>query len=200
MKIDDLNTIPSNAVITKSSDRVDLTLREIAKSVDLPIGVVGRLQDLKVIGSPVTNEDMIFMKKYRKTWVNFFLLKNQLAKLSKKQRNDILIRPELATKWERWVYSRFLYNEIEYGPNGEMLTPQNMIKIVAIADEVNSIFNVPKTKNVLERIRKIREMAYNDKKKINRDPQSEMEILMRRARVRDRVNLEAEFFVFDMYS
>lgn len=176
------------------------SLREIAKSLDLPIEVVGRLQDLDVISAPVTGEDIVFMEKYRKTWGNTFLIRKQLANMSKKRRESILTRPELATKWERWVYYRFLYNEIKYGYGGAMLNPKDRIRIDYIADDVEGIFRVPKSQVVLERIRKIREMAYNDRKKIYRDPHCEREILLKRTNMKSKLDLELESYVFDWYS
>jgi hypothetical protein len=177
-----------------------LTLREIAKSVGLPVEVVGRLQDIKAIGTPITTDDMTFLEIYKKTWGNTFLIKKQLANMPKKRRESILTRPELANKWELWVYHRFLYNEIEYDCGGRMLTPQKRMKLVDIAEMLNEFFHIPRTERVMERIKKIREMAFNDRKKIARDPQSEHEILMKRVNKKNRVNLEAEFFKFDMYS
>lgn len=182
------------------NDTVILSLREIAEYVDLPVKVVGRLQDIKIIGSPITVEDMLFMQAYRKSWGNTFLMKCQLANLSIKQREELMVRPELSSKWERWVYSRYLYNEIEYGAEGLMLTPHNRIIIDRIADDIENLFHVPKTQKVLKRIKKIREMAYNDRKKIGIDPYCEKEILMRRTKFNNRVDLETESYVFDMYS
>ena len=93
------------------------------------------------------------------------MLKNQLARYSQAQREEILTRSELATKWEKWVYSRYFKNEIRYGLNGKMISPEKRIRVDKLAEQVEKIFGVPNCYNTRERIKKIREMAYNDKKR-----------------------------------
>lgn len=192
--------IPKSWEEPHDTDPVAMTLREISELVDLPMKVVRRLRDIKSISTPITIEDVFFMAKYRKAWGNFFLIRSQVSNLSNKQRYELISRPDLANKWERWVYKRYLCNEIKYGEGGVMLTPKNRIRLDQIADDVEGIFHVPKNKNMLNRIKKIREMAYNDRKKIDRDKKSEKDVLKRRTNMRSLFELEQDTYVFDEFS
>ena len=148
-------------------EAVDSSMREIARVADLPVKVVGRLQDMKVIGSPITCGDLDFLHQYRMTWRNAFLMKCQLADYSRKQRAELLTRPEFTTKWEKWVYSRYIFTDIGYGRGNRMIRPEKRIRIDQLLEQVQDMFNVPDCFNTRQRILKIRQIAQNDKKKIS---------------------------------
>jgi len=181
-------------------ETVPLMMRVIAERVRLPIKVIGRLQDIGVIGTPISCDDFEFLKSYEKTWSNHFLLRTQLAKFSQKQREEIIKRPELANKWERWIYAKYFFNEIEYGHGNRMINPENRIRIDDLAEQVESMFHVPICQNSRDRIKKIREIAFNDKKKVLDARATERSVLRARNLPETELDFYADTFVFDMYS
>ena len=76
-------------------------------------------------------------------------------------------RPELATKWEKWIYTRYFENEIRRGHGNRLIYPEKRIMVEDLAETIEEMFGVPNCENTRVRIRKIREMAYNDKKSGN---------------------------------
>lgn len=177
--LDDYDLFPKDAFGPPGDAPVDLSMREIAERVALPIKVVGRLQDMGVIGSPITCDDFDFLKFFRITWGNVFLLRSQLARFSQKQREELISRPELAEKWQRWVYSRYFFNEIEYNDDRRMLNPGARIRVSSLAEDLESLFYVPNCQNTRETILKIREIANNDRKKVMKGA-SEKDVLRER--------------------
>ncbi len=181
-------------------ETVPLMMRVIAERVRLPIKVIGRLQDIGVIGAPITCDDFEFLKSYEKTWSNHFLLRCQLAKFSQRQREEIIKRPELSNKWERWIYAKYFFNKFKYGHGGRMINPENRIRIDDLAEQVESMFHVPNCQNTRDRIKKIRETAFNDKKKVLDARATERAVLIARNLPETEFDFFTDTFVFDMYS
>lgn len=159
---------------------VDLSMREIARVADLPIKVVGRLQDMKIIGSPISCGDLDFLHQYRLTWRNAFLMKCQLADFSRKQRAELLTRPEFTTKWEKWVYSSYILADIGYGLGKRMIRPERRIPVSRLLEQVQDMFGVPDCYNTRQTILKIRQIAQNDRKKIRAGKSTPIDLLIKR--------------------
>jgi hypothetical protein len=198
--LDDYDIEPRQSQGHSGQDPVPLLMRDIAERVKLPIKVVGRLQDMGVINSPISCDDFEFLKSYEKTWTNSFLLRRQLARFSQKQREEFIKRPEFSNKWERWIYSRYFFNEIEYGHGNRMINPENRIRIYDLAEQVESMFHVPNCQNTRDRIKKIRETAFNDKKKVSETKSTERAVLRARNLPETELDFFADTFVFDLYS
>jgi len=165
--LEDYDLEPKEAYGPQDHEAVPLLMRQIAARVGLPVKVVGRLQDIGAIGAPITCGDFEFLKSYKTAWGNSFLIKTQLANYSRKQREEIMNRPELATKWEKWTYTKYVENEISRGHGNRMIYPEKRIMVENLAETIEEMFGVPNCENTRARIRKIREMAYNDKKSGN---------------------------------
>lgn len=191
---------PKGSQGPSGQEPVPLMMRVIAERVRLPIKVVGRLQDIGVIGAPISCDDFEFLKSYEKTWSNHFLLRSQLAKFSQRQREEIIKRPELANKWERWIYAKYFFNKFEYGHGNRMINPENRIRIDDLAEQVESMFHVPICQNTRDRIKKIREIAFNDKKKVSEAKATERSVLRARNLPESELELFADTYVFLEYS
>lgn len=161
----DFDLVYRHSMGPNQDEPVPMSMTEIAKAVGLPIKVVGRLQDEKAIGRPILESDLDFLRSYQRVWGNWFFIRSQLSSLSQSQRTELLKRPELSSKWERWAYATILKSKIEYRDDGTVANPHDRIRIHDLADEIESIFGIPKTENLLNRLKKIRETAYNDKRK-----------------------------------
>ncbi len=198
--LEDYDIVPKGSQGPAGQEPVPLMMRVIAERVKLPIKVVGRLQDIGVIGTPITCDDFEFLKSYEKTWSNHFLLRSQLAKFSQRQREEIIKRPELGNKWERWVYAKYFFNKFEYGHGNRMINPESRIRIESLAEEIESMFHVPNCQNTRDRIRKIREMAFNDKKKVLKAKETERSVLRARNLPETEFDFFTDTYVFDMYS
>jgi hypothetical protein len=191
---------PKGSQGPSSDETVPFSMREIAGKVGLKVKVVGHLQDKGVIASPINCGDFEFLKGYAKTWEDSFLLRTQLAKFSEKERKEMIKRPELSKKWERWVYSKYFFSNFRYGHGGRMINPEDRIKIYDLAEQVESIFRVPNCQNTRDRIKKIRETAYNDKKKVMTNRATERAVLRARNLPETEFDFFTDTYVFDMYS
>jgi hypothetical protein len=198
--LDDYDLIPKGSAGPQDDDPVPLNMTEIAQKVGLPVKVVGRMQDMCVINRPITCSDFDLLKSIKRVWGNHFFLRCQLARLSKKQREELIKRPELSEKWRRWAYARFFLKDIRYGHGGRMINPEQRTFIDAMAEDIESIFGVPNCQNTRDELKKIREMAYNDRKKVKQCVATENEVLKSRGLPGNRQKLWEDTFVFDMYS
>lgn len=81
-----------------------------------------------------------------------------------------------------------------------MINPEQRTFIDDLIEEVESIFGVPNCQNTRADIKKIREMAYNDRKKIKQHSATEREVLRSRGLPETGLELWQDTFVFDMYS
>jgi len=198
--LQDYDLVPKDEMGPPGSVPVPLSMTEIAQKVGLPIKVVGRVQDLGVLNRPITCSDFEFLKSLRKLWGNHFILRCQLARLSQEQREDLIMRPELSEKWKRWVYAKFFFKDIKYGHGGRMINPDQRTFIYALTEEVESIFGVPNCQNTRDELKKIREMAYNDRKKTKQLRATEREVLKSRGLPETELELWQDTFMFDMYS
>lgn len=197
--LEDYELDPVEASGPSGDEAVPMLMYEIAKKVDLPVEVVARLQDMDLIGNPITYDGVEFLKNFHKTWEDKFLIRSQLASFSQAQRKVLIKITELSEKWERWVYLKYLESDIKYDFSGRMMNPEDRILIKDVAELVEDIFCIPNCNNTLKRIEKIREIAYNDKRKINyRVPVSS--VLKKRGLPETLFELSTEVFVFDMYS
>jgi hypothetical protein len=158
------------------------------------------MQDMCVINSPITCSDFDLLKIIKRLWGNYFFLRCQLARLSRKQRDDLIKRPELSEKWKRWVYAQFFLKDIKYGHGGRMINPEQRTFIYALAEEIESIFGVPNCQNTRDEIKKIREMAYNDRKKVKQARATKRQVLRSRGLPETELELWQDTFIFDMYS
>ena len=199
--IDDYDIQPKGGWGPDDSEPLSMSMTEIAKLVDLPVKVLGRLQDTGVIHRPIDCGDFEFLKTLRKIWGNAFLLRCQLANFSGPRRKDLILRPGLTSKWERWVYGRFFFNPLYYDHNGNMVNPKDRIRIEDVADYVQYRFGVPKCANTLDRILKIRRDSNNDKKRIRAKTITNKDVLKNRSIPDTFFELEIELFGDDvMYS
>lgn len=198
--LDDFDLTPKGEAGPPGSDAVPLSMTEIAGKVNLPLEVVGRLQNIGVIERPITCSDFDFLKSLRKVWGNHFFLRKQLARLSKKQREELIKRPELACKWERWLYSKYFFNEIKRGYGGKMINPERRIPVEETLETIEEMFKVPNCENTRIRYLKIRDMANNDRKKVTQGCATESQVLKSRGLPATELELWQDTFVFDMYS
>ncbi|MDG5469962.1 hypothetical protein P9J64_16715 [Deltaproteobacteria bacterium IMCC39524] len=198
--LDDYELEPKGSDGPPGHDAVALTMSEIAFKLDLPVKVVGRLQNIGEIGRPITCNDFENLKFFAKIWGNHFFLRCQISKLSQKQREELIKRPELSSKWERWIYSKYFFNKIEYGHGGRMINPERRILINEIAEDIESIYRVPNCKNTRDHILKIRQMANNDRKKVGQGRATERSVLKARSLPESEFELFKDTYVFTEYS
>jgi hypothetical protein len=81
-----------------------------------------------------------------------------------------------------------------------MINPENRIRIDDLAEQVESMFHVPNCQNTRDRIKKIRETAFNDKKKVTEARATERVVLRARNLPETELEFFTDTFVFDMYS
>ncbi|MDH3544295.1 MAG: hypothetical protein OET55_00060 [Desulfuromonadales bacterium] len=192
--------IPKGEAGPPGNDAVSMSMTEIAKKVKLPVKAVGRLQNMGEIDRPITCANFDFLKSLEKIWGNHFFLRLQLARLSIKQREELIKRPELASKWERWLYSRYFFNKIKRGHSEKMINPEERIIVEDTLEMIEEMFHVPNCENTRTRYLEIRQMANNDRKKVKQGRSTERQALRSRGLPETELELWQDTFVFDMYS
>lgn len=160
--IKDYYIVPLAEMPPHPDDRVELSFETICKRVGFPKNIVRRLQRAGAIGFPITSSDLDFLYALQKIYGKTWFVKTQLTKFSMIERERLIIRPEL-NRWEKWAYSRFLYNKIEYGTGGRMLNPEKRIRIIQTMEMIEEIFKAPACENMRLRLLQIRKMATNDR-------------------------------------
>jgi hypothetical protein len=188
--LDDYGLYPRGSMGPCDDDPAPYSIKEIAEKFGLTQDVIYRFQDDFVISEAPTYRDLDVLERIRRFWGKAFFLKKQIAKLSKQQREELITRPELATKWEKWIYTIYLKNEIAFGIGGHMIDPSQRIKVEYLAETIESMFGIPNCYNLQQRIKKIREIAYNDKKKVKNQRTTVESLCISRGVPLNRVHLE----------
>lgn len=195
----DYELIPVEDSDPLGSDAVPMLLYEVAKEVDLPADVIAKFQELSVVHKPITYDDVELLKIIQKAWGNKTLIRSQLANYTRTQRIKLIKITDLSEKWERWVYLRFMENDIRYDSAGKMINPEDRILVNNLAEQVEDLYCVPNCNHTRKRIKKIREIAENDKQKIRYGAPISA-VLKERGLPGTLFELWMEVFVFDMYS
>lgn len=153
-------------------DEVPHHFKKISQLSGMTVLALRRLQHIGAISRPINYNDMEFIGRLLLACRDTNFLRSQISNLSYQRRQDLITRPELSSKWERWAYKRFFTPEIEYGDGGRMLNPEKRIKIFELAAQIESMFGVPNCFNTRERLKKIRTTAFNDRRRSK--PESEL--------------------------
>lgn len=109
----------------------------------------------KVIGNPLTQEDLLGLELLEKVWGKSEIIRSQLIKYSKQRRLQLLTTPDFDSKWERYAYSRFCNLE-----NGVRLPMKQLI------NELEMTFGFILERPHIRRLYKVRQKVYNRRKAV----------------------------------
>ncbi len=125
-----------------------ISITEYAKTTSIPKRILSYLHRQGIIQDPLSQEDLIGLHFFEQIWGNKELLRAQLSRLSMKTRLSFLKTADLATKWERYAYSRF-----------HNLPPGTKLPISAVIEEIQTTFRFLLKKQQIKRLYQIRNRA-----------------------------------------
>lgn len=82
-------------------------LAEYARQSRIPAKVLHYLKRQGFIADPLDDQDLLGLALLERVWGKREVLRPQLAKLSRSDRQRFLETADLPSKWERYAYSRF---------------------------------------------------------------------------------------------
>ena len=123
----------------------------------IPKWLLSYLARKGVISQPPSQEDSLGLRFLATIWGDKEVLRAQVAKMSLRARTSFLQTAEMASKWERYAYSRFLNS-----PAGTRLS---MIRVVA---EIESTFGFLLNKAQVKQLYRLRNRAYAAKHRMKK--------------------------------
>jgi hypothetical protein len=131
-----------------------MDIKQYGKSSRLPLKTLHWMARKKIIADPLTNEDVIGLRLLEQVWWKSEILRAQLLKYSKKDRQILIETADLKTKWERYAHSRFKKLQA-----GEKLAMKQLI------DEIEMTYDFVLKRSHIQRLYKVRQRVYNQRKK-----------------------------------
>lgn len=89
------------------------SLAEYAKNSKIPARTLHFMKDQGFIHDPLNHDDLVGLALLEKVWCRREVLRPQVARLSKTDRQRLIRTADLPTKWERYAYSRFRNQQAE---------------------------------------------------------------------------------------
>ncbi len=109
----------------------------------------------KMIGDPLSGDDLKGLQLLEKTWGRQEILRSQLSRYPRKRRLRLLESADFATKWERYAFSRFCN-----------LPPGEKLAMKRLCSEIEITFGFQLQYPHIRRLYKVREKAYNRRKRL----------------------------------
>ena len=130
-----------------------MDISQYVKTSRLPLKILLWMERKKIIQNPLTDEDVSGLRLLEKVWWKSEILRAQLVKFSKKDRQALIETADIQTKWERYAYSRFR----NLG-EGEKLPMKSLI------GEIEMTYNFSLNTHHIRRLYKLRQRVYNRRK------------------------------------
>jgi len=127
-----------------------MEIKNYAKDSRLPLKTLYWMVSRKIIHNPLTEEDVIGLKILEKLWGNREILRTQLARFSRKRRLALINTADIATKWERYAFSRF-----------QNIQPGKKLAMNQVIDEIELTFGFVLQASHIKKLYQIRRKTYN---------------------------------------
>ena len=121
-----------------------------AKTSPLPLKTLYWMVHNRVIHNPLSDEDLIGLQILEKVWGKREILRTQLAGFSRKRRLKLIETADIATKWERYAFSRF-----------QNIQPGKRLSMEQLINEIELTFDFILKASHIKRLYQIRRKAYN---------------------------------------
>ncbi len=106
------------------------------------------------IHEPLTHEDIIGLGLLEKLWWKSEVLRAQLMKFSRKDRQALVETADLPTRWERYACSRF-----------NNLAPGEKLPMKKLIREIEMSYDFTLNHFQVKRLYRVRQRVYNQRKK-----------------------------------
>ena len=85
-----------------------MDIKEYARTSKIPFKTLRWMERIKIVSNPLIDNERIGLELIEKVWGLHEFLRPQLHRKNIKDRKALLDTCDLETKWERYVYSRFM--------------------------------------------------------------------------------------------
>ena len=149
-----------------------MDIKEYAKTSKIPLKTLRWIARNEFISDPLTDNDLIGLKLTETLWGLHEFLRPQLHRKNIKDRKALLDTCDLETKWERYVYSRFMNLE----PNQRIFMRFLIPEIELTFRFKMSAFDIIKLYRVRKRVHRAKErqaqnLQHEIMEKSNNDPE-----------------------------
>jgi hypothetical protein len=138
-----------------------MEIPQYAKTSPLPLKTLYWMVKQKIIHNPLSEEDLIGLKMLGKLWGNREILRTQLAGFSKKRRLGLIETADIATKWERYAFSRF-----------QNIQPGQRLSMDQVINEIELTFGFILKASHIRRLYQVRRKSYNQRYTKHRENKS----------------------------
>ncbi len=126
-----------------------MTVKEYLKTRrNIPGKIIFHLLDKEFINDPLSEVDLQNLEFLEMVWGNREIIRAQLSKFSRKERESFVRTVVYTSKWERYVYNRF-YN----------LPERSNLPIKKVLGEIEDLFCFHPTAETERRVKQIRSSA-----------------------------------------
>lgn len=132
-----------------------------AKASRLPLKTLHWMVSRKIIHNPLTEEDLLGLKMLEQLWGDREILRTQLATFSRTRRLALINTAGIATKWERYAFSRF-----------QNLQPGKRLGMSQVIDEIELTFGFVLNPSHISKLYQVRRKAYNRRYTMRRTKKS----------------------------
>jgi len=127
-----------------------MKIPEYAKISPLPLKTLNWMARERIVHDPLRESDIIGLKMLEQVWRKREILRIQLAGFSKKRRLKLIETADVATKWERYAFSRF-----------QNITPGKRLLMERVIDEIELTFGFVLKPSHIKKLYLIRKKVYN---------------------------------------
>ena len=129
-----------------------MEIPKYAKTSPLPLKTLYWMLKQQIIHNPLTDKDLNGLIILEQVWGKREILRTQLAIFSKKRRLKLIETADIATKWERYAFSRFQNNQSE-----------KRLSMEQVINEIELTFGFVLKTSHIKKIYKIRRKIYNQR-------------------------------------
>jgi hypothetical protein len=129
-----------------------MEIPKYAKTSLLPLKTLYWMLKQQIIHNPLTDKDLNGLRILEQVWGKREILRTQLAIFSKRRRLKLIETADIATKWERYAFSRFQNNQ-----------SKKRLSIEQVINEIELTYGFVLKTSHIKKIYKIRRKIYNQR-------------------------------------
>ncbi|MDO8948258.1 MAG: hypothetical protein Q7U88_14055 [Desulfocapsaceae bacterium] len=140
-----------------------MDIKEYAKTSKISFKTLRWMERIKAISNPLIDNDLIGLKLLENLWGLHDFIRPQLRQKNIKYRKALINTCDLETKWERYVYSRFMN-----------LEPDQRIFMKYLIPEIELTFRFKMSDFDIRKLYRVRKRVHRAKERQAQTPQKEI--------------------------
>ncbi|MDD3815328.1 MAG: hypothetical protein PHZ02_11875 [Desulfocapsaceae bacterium] len=140
-----------------------MDIKEYAKTSKISFKTLRWMERIKAISDPLIDNDLIGLKLLENLWGLHDFIRPQLRQKNIKYRKALINTCDLETKWERYVYSRFMN-----------LEPDQRIFMKYLIPEIELTFRFKMSDFDIRKLYRVRKRVHRAKERQAQTPQKEI--------------------------